>query len=125
MKEEITTGDLHPRDAKMLLAKTIVRMYHGIEQAESAEKDFIDVFQKGSMPSEIPTIRWDGESKISLIDLLLRLNMVQSKSEARRMIENKGVRVNGEKVEETHLTLTITDGLVIQVGKRKFLQILF
>lgn len=125
MKEEITTGDLHPRDAKMLLAKTIVRMYHGIEQAESAEKDFIDVFQKGSMPSEIPTIRWDGESKISLIDLLLRLNMVQSKSEARRMIENKGVRVNGEKVEETHLTLTITDGLVIQVGKRKFLQIRF
>lgn len=123
MKEEITTGQLHPRDAKMLLAKTIVRMYHGIEQAELAEQNFIAVFQKGSMPNVIPTVRWDGESEIALIDLLLRLNMLQSKSEARRMIENKGVRVNGEKVEEIQLKLNIEDGLIIQVGKRKFMKI--
>ncbi|MGI8386015.1 tyrosine--tRNA ligase [Robertmurraya sp. P23] len=123
MKEEINNGDLHPRDAKMLLAKTIVRMYHGIEQAELAEQNFISVFQKGSMPNDIPTVKWEGETKTSLIGLLLALKMLNSKSEARRMIENKGVRVNGEKVEDIHSHLTITDGLIIQVGKRKFVQL--
>jgi tyrosyl-tRNA synthetase len=123
MKEQINDGDLHPRDAKMLLAKTIVRMYHGIEQAELAEQNFISVFQKGAMPNDIPTVNWKGETEISLIELLLTLNMLDSKSEARRMIENKGVRLNGEKAEDIHLHLTVTDGLVIQVGKRKFVQL--
>ncbi|WP_066051525.1 tyrosine--tRNA ligase [Robertmurraya korlensis] len=123
MKEEINTGDIHPRDAKMLLAKTIVRMYHGIEQAELAEQNFISVFQKGAMPNDIPTVKWEGETKTSLIELLLALNLLDSKSEARRMIENKGIRLNGEKVEDIHLHLTITDGLIIQVGKRKFIQL--
>ncbi|MGG7620464.1 hypothetical protein [Bacillus coreaensis] len=63
MKEEINNGDLHPRDVKMLLAKTIVRMYHGIEHAELAEQNFISVFQKGSIPNDIPTVNWEGETR--------------------------------------------------------------
>lgn len=123
MKVEINNGDLHPRDAKMLLAKTMVRMYHGIEQAELAEQNFISVFQKGLMPNDIPTVKWEGETKISLIELLLAIKMLNSKSEARRMIENNGIKVNGEKIQDIHFHLTISDGLIIQVGKRKFIQI--
>ncbi|MGD6844651.1 tyrosine--tRNA ligase [Bacillus infantis] len=123
IKKQLKSGELHPRDAKMLLGKTIVRMYHGLEAAEQAEQHFISVFQKGSMPEDIPVMEWKGEKETSIIDLLVGLEMLSSKSEARRMIENKGVKINGEQVDHSQLSLSITDGLIVQVGKRKFIQI--
>ncbi|WP_102271684.1 tyrosine--tRNA ligase [Cytobacillus massiliigabonensis] len=123
IKEEIKSGKLHPRDAKMLLGKTIVRMYHGLEAAEQAEQYFIQVFQQGSLPEEIPVIKWRGNDEISVVDLLVNVKLFQSKGEARRMIENRGVKINGEKVEDAQLQITITNGLIVQVGKRKFVKI--
>ncbi len=123
LKVELESGDLHPRDAKMLLGKTIVRMYHGIEEADKSEKAFISVFQQGTMPDEIPTVEWDGKKEVPVVDLLVELHLLNSKSEARRMIENKGVKINGEKVENTQLSILITNNLIVQVGKRKFLKI--
>lgn len=123
IKEQLKTGELHPRDAKMLLARTIVRMYHGQEAAEKAEHHFISVFQKGSMPDEIPVIEWEGEREISIIELLVGLELLKSKSEARRMIMNRGVRIDGNQVDDPQLQLTITDGLIVQVGKRKFVKV--
>ncbi|WP_264737797.1 tyrosine--tRNA ligase [Cytobacillus firmus] len=121
--EQLKAGELHPRDAKMLLGKTIVRMYHGIEAAEQAEHHFVSVFQKGSMPDDIPVIDWIGDKETSIIDLLVGLKMLSSKSEARRMIDNKGVKVNGDQVDNSQFSLTITDGLIVQVGKRKFIKV--
>jgi tyrosyl-tRNA synthetase len=123
IKDQIETGVLHPRDAKMLLGKTIVRMYHGLEAAENAEQHFISVFQHRSLPDEIPVIDWNGKMETTIIDLLVDLKLLNSKSEARRMIENRGVRINGNKVEDTNLQLSMTDGLILQVGKRKFVKI--
>ncbi|MGD6856409.1 tyrosine--tRNA ligase [Bacillus infantis] len=123
VKKQLKSDELHPRDAKMLLGKTIVRMYHGLEAAEQAEQHFISVFQKGSMPEDIPVMEWKGEKETSIIDLLVGLEMLSSKSEARRMIENKGVKINGEQVDHSQLSLSITDGLIVQVGKRKFIKI--
>ncbi|MBT2758124.1 tyrosine--tRNA ligase [Mesobacillus foraminis] len=123
IKDDLETGVLHPRDAKMLLGKTIVRIYHGNEAAEKAEQHFITVFQQGSMPEEIPSIEWKGETVTSVINLLVDLQLLKSKSEARRMIENRGIKINGNKVEDTQLQINVTDGLIIQVGKRKFLKI--
>lgn len=123
IKEEIESGILHPRDAKMLLGKTIVRMYHGLEAAEQAEQHFIKVFQQGSLPAEIPVIEWSGINDISVIDLLINLKLFQSKSEARRMIENRGVKINGEKIEDVQLQVSVTNGLIVQVGKRKFVKL--
>ncbi|MCM3406004.1 tyrosine--tRNA ligase [Cytobacillus oceanisediminis] len=123
IKKQLETGELHPRDAKMLLGKTIVRMYHGIEAAERAENHFISVFQKGSLPEDIPVNEWNGDKEVSIIDLLVGLKLLSSKSEARRMIDNKGVKVNGEQVGNPQLTLIVTDGLIIQVGKRKFIKL--
>ncbi|MFC0560611.1 tyrosine--tRNA ligase [Halalkalibacter alkalisediminis] len=123
VKRELETGELHPRDAKMLLGKTIVRMYHGPAAAEKAEQHFVSVFQQGVIPEEIPEIEWQGEMEKTIIDLLVDLKLLNSKSEARRMIENRGVKVNGTKVEDTSSRITITNDLIIQVGKRKFLKI--
>jgi tyrosyl-tRNA synthetase len=123
IKDQIETGVLHPRDAKMLLGKTIVRMYHGLDAAENAEQHFISVFQQRSLPDEIPVIDWNGKMETTIIDLLVDLKLLNSKSEARRMVENRGVRINGNKVEDTNLQLSMTDGLIVQVGKRKFVKI--
>ncbi len=123
IKEQMKTGVLHPRDAKMLLSKTIVRMYHGIEEANKAEQHFISVFQKGDIPKEIPVISWQGQREMSIINFLVELQFFTSKSEARRMIENRGVKLNGETVEDTKFQVNIIDKLIVQVGKRKFVKI--
>jgi len=123
IKEEVQNSILHPRDAKMLLAKTIVRMYHGDEAAEKAESHFVSVFQKGTMPDEIPVVIWEGEMKLPILDLLVELKLLSSKSEARRMIGNSGVKLDGEKVVDPQLQVSITGELIVQVGKRKFIKI--
>lgn len=123
IKADLQSGSLHPRNSKMLLGKTIVRMYHGEEQAEKAEKHFVSVFQKGQLPDEIAETEWKGSSTIGIVDLLVELKFLPSKSEARRMIGNRGVKVNGETVTDPSLKLEMADGLIVQVGKRKIVKI--
>ncbi|MEC1585545.1 tyrosine--tRNA ligase [Bacillus spizizenii] len=121
--KDLETGAVHPRDAKMLLAKTIVRMYHGADAAEAAEHSFKTVFQENSLPEDIPAVNWKGEKTIAIIDLLVKLELLSSKSEARRMIQNGGVRINGEKITDIHVDAVIKENMIIQVGKRKFLKL--
>ncbi|WP_096200347.1 tyrosine--tRNA ligase [Bacillus sp. FJAT-45350] len=123
IKKNLESGELHPRDAKMLLGKTIVKMYHGEEAAKKAEQQFVSVFQKGAVPDEIPVADWKGNKEVLILELLVTLDLLSSKSEARRMIDNRGVKINGDRVEDTGMLVTIKDGLVIQVGKRKFVKI--
>ncbi|MFI8686984.1 tyrosine--tRNA ligase [Rossellomorea sp. NPDC077527] len=120
---EIRDGSIHPRDAKILLGKTIVRMYHGKDAADQAENQFKEIFQKGAIPDDIPEQDWPGEEKVSIIDLLVALNMQSSKSEARRMIQNGGIRINGKKVLDVQTEVDVADGMVVQVGKRKFIRL--
>lgn len=121
--EEIESGTFHPRDAKMLLGKTIVRMYHGEEAAEQAEQHFVSIFQKGLIPEEIPVVEWTGPNELPIVELLVQLKLLNSKSEARRMIENRGVKINEHKVENVEMNVRIERDLVLQVGKRKFVKI--
>ena len=121
--KDLETGAVHPRDAKMLLAKTIVRMYHGEKAAEAAEHSFKTVFQENSLPEDIPAVNWKGEKTIAMIDLLVKLKILSSKSEARRMIQNGGVRIDGEKITDIHAKAEIRENMIIQVGKRKFLKL--
>ncbi|WP_201713998.1 tyrosine--tRNA ligase [Rossellomorea arthrocnemi] len=120
---DLKDGSLHPRDAKLLLGKRIVRMYHGRDAAEQAENQFKEVFQKGAMLEDIPEEEWKGEEKISVVDLLVALHMQSSKSEARRMIQNGGIRINSKKVLDVKTELNIVDGMIVQVGKRKFIRL--
>lgn len=124
IKASLAAGQMHPRDAKMLLGRTIVRMYHGIGASERAQEQFISVFQKGSMPDEIPELQWNGNEEINILELLVNVNLLPSKSEARKMIKNKGVKIDGAKVEDPNLIVKVQEGMTMQVGKRKFIKLL-
>ncbi len=123
MEEQLNKEQLHPRDAKMKLAHTIVRMYHGLEAANQAEDHFKTVFQLGALPVDMPVIPWGGKEEIAIVDLLMELSLQSSKSEARRMIQNGGIRLDGDKVEDVQLMVQVSDGMIVQVGRRKFVKI--
>ena len=120
----LQSGALHPRDVKMRLARTIVEMYHGPEQAQFAEEEFKRVFQKGGLPEEMPEIRWQGPSSVNVVDLLHTIGLVASKGEGRRMIDQGAVRVDGNRVEDIETNIEVKNGMVVQVGKRKFARII-
>jgi len=123
IEHSLIDGSLHPRDAKMLLGRVLVSMYHGNAAAEQAETTFKTVFQQGILPETIPAIVWEGLLQQEIVNLLVELKLQSSKSEARRMIKNGGIRLNGEKVTDDKLLVTIEDGLIVQVGKRKFVEL--
>lgn len=120
LAQGLKDGSVHPRDAKMLLAKTIVELYHGAAAAEAAEQEFVRVFQERDLPSEIEELSIDA-AEVWLPQLLNTAGMVSSNSEGKRMIQQGSVRVNGEKVTEENYTLQNDD--VLQVGKRKYRRI--
>jgi tyrosyl-tRNA synthetase len=123
ISNNLSDGALHPRDAKILLARTIVSMFHGNEAAEMAAKHFKTVFQKGATPEDIPLVKWEGDLTISIIELLVELGLQSSKSGARRMINNGGIRIDGTKVMDTEFVVSVKEGMIVQVGKRKFVKV--
>lgn len=113
--------DTKPRDTKALLARTIVAMYHGAEAGEAAEREFISVHGKKEMPADMPEIYVTDES-IKIIDLLL-LAEVKSKAEARRLIEQGGVKIDGVAVTNPEGSVAVAGGPVLQIGKLKFFRV--
>lgn len=120
LAQGLKDGSVHPRDAKMILAKTIVALYHGDAAAAAAEQEFVRVFQERDLPSEIEELAIDA-GEVWLPQLLHAAGMVSSNSEGKRMIQQGSVRVNGGKVMEENCTLQ--NGDVLQVGKRKYRRI--
>lgn len=110
----------NPRDTKASLAREIVRIYHGDEVAEAAEKAFNSQFREGNRPDDIPEMVIT-KREFDPIELLVALELVSSNSEARRLIEQDGVRINDRKINKD--TLKIKNGDVIQVGKRRFVKL--
>ncbi|MDX8363417.1 tyrosine--tRNA ligase [Cytobacillus sp. IB215316] len=123
ISQGLKDGSLHPRDAKIYLSKTIVDIFHGKEASEKSEEHFRTVFQKGSIPKDIPEVKWNESLKVPIVELLVKLRMQSSKSEARRMINNGGIRINTTKINDSNLVVDIEDGMILQVGKRKFVKI--
>jgi len=117
----IDHGSLHPRDAKMRLAREIVALYHGTSAASEAEKAFQLVFQKKELPSDIAVFEFD--QPINVLEVMVKTGLTPSKSEARRLIQQNGVKINSETVSKIDLELTGRTELVIQVGKRKFARV--
>lgn len=119
IEDGVKAGTIHPRDAKMRLAREIVSAFYTSQEAENAQQVFIDTFQKGAVPTEIPSYHMDGNQTV--VDLLLASGLSKSKSEARRLVEQKGVRLDGTVLEDPGQVLS-TEG-VLQVGKRHFLKL--
>jgi tyrosyl-tRNA synthetase len=111
----------HPRDRKLRLAFTITELYHGKLQAKKAQDDFIARFSKKELPSDIPTKKIKAATQLST--LLVDLGMATSKSEARRLISQNGVRVNQE-VSADIIIEPKKSPMLIQVGKRKLIKII-
>ncbi|PIR88751.1 MAG: tyrosine--tRNA ligase [Candidatus Harrisonbacteria bacterium CG10_big_fil_rev_8_21_14_0_10_44_23] len=114
--------DNNPKDQKMRLAFEIVEIYHGKDEAGKAKKEFENIFSGGGKPEEIQEVKVS-EEKMNLIDLLLMASLASSKSEARRLIEQGGVRINDEKRTDPKGNVEITSGMIVQVGPRRFAKI--
>jgi len=114
---------LSPRDFKARLAKEIVTLYHGAKKAEEAEKEFVRVFQKKQLPFRIQKTKASRQGPLSLYKAVAELFSV-SRSEARRVIEQGGVKIDGTLQKDPSLVLKLRSGMVIQVGKRRTLQIM-
>lgn len=120
VKKELE-GGVNPRDVKMRLAKKIVELYHSHETAEQAEAEFTKIFQTKERPTEIAEYQITNEDT-SIIELVVNSGMVATKSDARRLIEQGGVKVNENKIDSITFA-QFSSGDVIQVGKRKFIRL--
>ncbi|MEE8162405.1 MAG: tyrosine--tRNA ligase [Anaerolineae bacterium] len=121
IEQRIATESLHPMDAKMMLARDIVTIYHDAEAAARAEAHFQRVFQKRELPREMPGHKLAAPQNI--VDLLVEVGLAPSKSQARRLIVQGGVRLDGNKVESIEETVTPDRETILQVGKRRFVRL--
>lgn len=123
LKQGVSQG-ANPRDVKLLLAQELVARFHGVAAGEEAIRDFLARFQKGSMPDEMPEFVFPVVGAgFPLPTLLKQTGLTGSTSEALRMIDQGGVRVNAEKVVDRDLLLKAGEPFVLQVGKRKFARV--
>ena len=121
---KLENNEVHPRDVKMQLARTIVRLYHGEEAAAAAEEHFKQVFQKRALPSDIPDYEMDKpEGEIFIPQFCTDAGLTASNGEARRSIKAGAFKINGEKYQEENIVLE--EGMIVQMGKRKFIKIKF
>ena len=120
LEQAITSGKTHPRDAKMKMAREVAEIFHGAEAAQRAEENFISVFQKGSLPDGMPA--YNLHTGQTVLEVLLEGKLVATKSEGRRIIEQNGVRLDGETL--TNPNQVFPHPGILQAGKRRFLKIL-
>ncbi|HVF24265.1 MAG TPA: tyrosine--tRNA ligase [Anaerolineales bacterium] len=118
-EKDLGSGKVHPRDAKMKLAREITNIFYGDADAQKAEEVFVRTFQQKETPDEIP--EYDLQSGQTVLDVILDAKLSSSKSEARRLFDQKGVRLDGETIERGDVPFP--HGGVLQVGKRKFLRV--
>jgi tyrosyl-tRNA synthetase len=122
-KGRIAAGG-NPRDVKAAFASEVVERFHGPEAAQAAAADFDSRFRQGNVPENIPAVRLSaGAEGIGMPQVLKQAGLVASTSEALRMIEQGGVKLNGEKVSDKALRLAGGTEAVLQVGKRKFARV--
>ena len=123
LKKEVKSG-MNPRDAKILLAEEIIERFHSKKDAENAKNTFLDRFQKGAKPKDIETFSISlDDSDIAIGNLLKESGLVQSTSEAMRLVKQGAVKINDEKINDPKLSIEKNQELLVQVGKRRFLKI--
>ncbi|AEH45770.1 tyrosyl-tRNA synthetase [Thermodesulfatator indicus DSM 15286] len=122
-KEEAASGKINPKDLKINLAKIIVAQYHSEEAAEKAAQEFEKVFAKGGLPEDIPQVEVPA-GEVWLPRFLKEQGLVKSTSEARRLISQGGVHLDGEKVRQEDILFEAGHEYVLRVGKKRFLKIL-
>jgi tyrosyl-tRNA synthetase len=124
IKKQLNDPRVNPRDLKRRLAWELVRMYHGVEEANKAQEEFDKIFVRKEIPEELEEFEIEqGDGKIRIVELLVQTGLANSKSEAKRLIQLGGVSIDGVKINDIDATVELDKSFVIKVGKRKFLKI--
>lgn len=113
---------INPRDVKMKLAFEITSFFHGQNQAKDAEDEFVKIFRKKELPSEMPVVVLD-KDEVELVELLMKLQVASSKSEARRLIIQGGIKLDDEKITDIYAKISVDRDKVLKVGKRQFFKL--
>ena len=124
LKKDLEKKSVNPRDIKRSLARKIVSMYHSEEDAGAAEEEFDRIFVKKDVPDEIETFSYAAPNgTVGILQLLLDAKLVDSKGEARRLIEQGGVSVDGMKIADINASVQLPRPVIVKVGRRRFLKI--
>ncbi len=128
IRQGLADGSLHPRDAKRRLAREIVALWHGAAAAQAAEAAFDRVFRDREVPETVPEVRLAGLRGAAAVRrkatrLLVELALVKSQSEARRLISQGGVAVDGRRISDVDAEVEVRDGVVVRVGRRRFARV--
>jgi len=113
---------INPRDAKIKLAEEIVRIYHGEGASQKAKREFNRIFKEKKLPTKIPQIKIK-ETTLNILDLLFKTKLASSKSEAKRLVLQKGVKIDGKIQNDWEKIVEVKEGMIVQVGKRRFLRL--
>jgi tyrosyl-tRNA synthetase len=119
IEDGLVAGTLHPRDAKMKLAREVTEVFYGAEEAANAEENFVRIFQQGNLPEDMPEFQLQAGQTV--LDVLLAGKLVNSKSEGRRMLDQNGVRLDGQTLNDPNQPFPHPG--VLQAGKRRFLRV--
>lgn len=124
--QAIREEQVHPLDAKKQLATELVTRFHGEAAAISAAEDFVQRFQRRELPSELDTFAWSGqEEKVWICQLMRAVGFAKSTSEARRLVQQGGVRIDGVAVTDQDLHMTAQGETILQVGRRRVIKVIF
>jgi tyrosyl-tRNA synthetase len=124
IKSQLTDGSSNPRDIKRELARTLVTMYHSKEAAEIAQQEFDNIFINKGLPDEIEEFIIGDKKEINILDLIILVNFAPSKAEARRLVTQGGVSIDGEKISDVQNNVSVKAGMILKVGKRKFIKLI-
>ena len=123
IKENIANGSLHPMEAKKQLGAEVVKIYHGEQAAVEARDWFENVFSKRNLDVELPEVEVE-YNEIGVIDLLVKeTELVKTTSEARRLIEQGGFKINDEAIKDVKATVKVESGMIVRAGKKKIVKI--
>ncbi len=126
MKKDVVSEKLHPKKAKVNLAKEIVSRFYSPAEADEVEKEFDEVFKKGALPEDLEVVkRSTTPKKQGLLGIMLETGLTKSNGEGRRLITQGGVRLNQEKVSDPMLEIEARGEYILQVGKRRFVKVVF
>ncbi len=122
VKKKLKDKKINPRDIKEELAFRIVSLYWGEEKAEKAKSEFQKVFQQRKLPDDIKVF-YSPKKEYLVLELLFHLGLAKSKGEAKRLIQQGGVKIDNKKIKDFQKIIKVKEGLIIQVGKRKFVRL--
>ncbi|MGE5861220.1 MAG: tyrosine--tRNA ligase [Ignavibacteria bacterium] len=125
IKDKLSQKNINPRDLKRELARTLVAAYYDEDAAIKAESEFDKIFIKKELPDDMPVFKFSkNENEIGILDLIVKVNFAPSKNEARRLIAQGGVYIDGKRVDEISESVKLDYEKILKVGKRKFVKLI-